>query len=82
MEKVKEILKDHADKYPGVKFVKITTTRWYEIPANSSTPPEELLEEWFKKFSISRTHAFRDGSLLIEHFNDDAKIIDFETNLL
>jgi hypothetical protein len=75
-KKIKKILDYHKTSHPGVKIVTVTTTRYYEIPAYASTPTEELLEEWFKEFSSTRSHAFRDQSLLIEHFNDDAKIIE------
>ena len=74
-EKIKRILDFHKKKHPGVKLVKVTITRYYQIPAGTSTPAEDLLKEWFEEFSTTRTHAFRDGSLLIDHFNDDAKII-------
>jgi hypothetical protein len=70
----KEILKYHKEKFPGVKLVKVTTTRWYEIPVCTSTPAGEIVKEWFKESPIHKSHAFRDGSLLIEYFNDDAKI--------
>jgi len=72
-DKIKKILEYHKEQHPGVKFIKVTTTRWYEIPAGTSNE-SELLEEWFKEFPASKGHAFRDGSLLLEHFNDDAKI--------
>jgi len=75
-EKIKTILDYHRTEHPGVKIVTVTLTRYYEIPAYASTPAEELLKEWFKEFSSTRPHAFRDQSLLIEHFNDDAKIIE------
>jgi hypothetical protein len=75
-ERIKNILNFHVKQNPGVKLVKVTTTRWYEIPAYSSTEPQELLKEWFKETPIGRGHAFRDGSLLLEHFNDDEKIVD------
>jgi hypothetical protein len=75
-EKIKSILKYHKDIHPGVKLVKVTLTRYYEIPVYTSTPAEELLEEWFKEFPSTRCHAFRDASLLIEHFNDDGKVVE------
>ena len=62
--------------HPGVKIVKVTTTRWYEIPAGTSTNDTELLKEWFEETPITRSHAFRDTSLLMEHFNRDEKIYE------
>jgi uncharacterized protein YbaR (Trm112 family) len=82
-EKVEKLLEYHKSKNQGVRFLKITTTRWYEIPDGSITDEksqhyfnneEELIDEWFKKNSIGHSHAFRDGSLLLQYFNDDAKI--------
>ena len=75
-ERIKNILNLHVEQNPGVKLVKVTTTRWYEIPASSSEKPEDLLQEWFRKCSINRSHSFRDSSLLVEHFNDDQKVVD------
>ena len=74
-DKIKAILKEHVKK-TGAKIVKVTTTKYYEIPASPFKTPTELMDEWFKKFSISRSHAFRDASLLIEHFNEDCQIIN------
>ena len=71
-EKIKNILDTHQKK-TGCKIVKVTTTRWYEIPVGTSTPDSEIIDEWFKKTPISRSHAFRDRSLLIECFNDDVE---------
>jgi hypothetical protein len=62
----------YSDK--GVKIIKVTTTIYYQIPKGTSLETNELLKEWFKDFSVDRRHAFRDSYLLIEHFNDDAKI--------
>lgn len=78
LERVKEILKFHRGKFPGSKIVKVTTTRYYEIREGSSEKPEDLIEEWFSKYPVSRSHAYRDGSLLIEHFNNDAGVITIE----
>lgn len=75
-DQIEKILKFHQETNPGVTIVEVTTTRWYEIPVGSSTPINELLEEWFKNKPVSKSHAGRDGSLLVECFNDDAKIID------
>ena len=72
--RAKEILNYHVETHKGVKLVKVTTTRWYEIPEGTSTPDSEILTEWFANTSISRRHAFRDSSLLLEYFNNDAKI--------
>jgi hypothetical protein len=72
------ILRGHKKRFSGSRFVKVTTTRWYEIPAGTSEDAEDLITEWFLDTPISRSHAFRDGSLLIEHFNDDAKIADIK----
>jgi len=73
--RVQKILDSHRERNSGVTIVKITTTRYYEIPKHSSTNKEALMNEWFEDFSPSSSHAFRDGSLLIEHFNDDAEIV-------
>jgi hypothetical protein len=75
---IKKTLENHLTSHPGSKLVKVTTTRWYEIPAGTSTPDGELLKEWFDTTPISRSHAFRDGSLLLEIFNDDATICSKE----
>lgn len=75
LEKIKKILQSHKKAYPGAKIVAVTTTRYYQIPEGTSIPVPELLEEWFKKTPIHQTHAFRDQSLLLEHFND-SKIIE------
>lgn len=76
LEKIKKLLQGHKKAYPDAKIVAVTTTRYYHIPEGTSTPVPELLEEWFKKTPISQSHAFRDQSLLIEVFEDNAKIID------
>jgi hypothetical protein len=76
-EQIKKILKFHQEK-TGCKLIKVTTTKYYQISAGTSTEPEVLIEEWFKKFPISRSHAGRDSSILVEHFNDDAEIILLE----
>jgi len=73
-DKIRKILESHLANNPGKKLVKVTTTRWYQI--GSSEDESRLLDEWFKKFSPSASHAYRDHSLLIEHFNDDAKVVD------
>jgi hypothetical protein len=75
-ERVKAILEYHKEKNKGVKIVKVTTTRYYEIPTYTSQDSDELLKEWFERFNTTSTHAFRDGSLLIQHFNGDAKVLD------
>jgi len=75
-QRIKNILDYHVQKNPGVRLVKVTTTRWYEIPAGSSGRPDDLLQEWFCTCSATKRHAFRDDSLLLEYFNDDQKITD------
>lgn len=75
-EKIKSILEFHKKKHPGVKLVKVTTTRWYEIPAGTSMSDDELLQDWFKNTPTTRSHAFRDGSLLVEYFNNDEKVLE------
>jgi len=77
----KEILVHHKNTHPGVKIVKVTTTRYYEIPRHSGTDSAALMKEWFEDFAVTSSHAFRDGSLLIHDFNNDAKIIDPEQEL-
>jgi hypothetical protein len=74
LETIKKILQYHKLMNKGVKIIKVTTTRYYQIPEGTSLETNELLKEWFKDFPVDRRHAFRDSSLLIEHFNDDAKI--------
>lgn len=76
LEKIKKLLQGHKKAYPDAKIIAVTTTRYYQIPEGTSTPVPELLEEWFKKTPIHQTHAFRDQSLLVEHFNDNVKIIE------
>lgn len=71
IERIKAILKFHREKNPGVKIIKVTTTRYYEIPSYSSTPVSDLLKEWFHDYPLERHHAFRESSLLIQHFNND-----------
>lgn len=78
LDDIKKILKFHKKSNPGVTVVKVTTTRYYEIREGSSEKPEYLMEEWFKKYSPFRSHAYRDGSLLVEHFNDDAEIVTID----
>ena len=75
-DKVKEILEFHTKNHPGTKIVEVTTTRWCEIPVGSYSSDSEIIDEWFNKTSINRSHAFRDGSLIIEKFNNDAKVLD------
>jgi hypothetical protein len=75
-EHVKDILNFHTKKNPGSKLVKVTLTRWYEIPGTSSEVPEELMAEWFNKYPSTRPHAYRDHSLLVEYFNGDHKIVE------
>jgi hypothetical protein len=78
VERIKEILKYHSEKNPGVKIVKVTTTRYYEIPASASTPANELMKEWFHDYPLERHHAFREHSQLIEHFNGDEEIVEMD----
>lgn len=60
----------------GSKFVQVTTTRIYEIHKGYYQDDlNPLLSEWFEKFSPLASHAFRDGSLFVEYFNEDSKII-------
>ena len=73
--RVKKILDYHLQKNVGSRLVKVTTTRWYEIPTGTSTSPEELLKEWFENFPVTRSHNFRDGSLLMEYFNEDHRLV-------
>jgi hypothetical protein len=75
-EHVKDILNFHTKKNPGAKLVKVTLTRWYEIPATSSEDHKELMQEWFDKYPSTRPHAYRDHSLLVEYFNGDHRIVD------
>ena len=77
-ENIRQILNAHVAKYPGTRIVKVTSTHYYEVPGGSSEDPQDLIHEWFPTFSISRGHAYRDGSLLISHFNDDARVITTE----
>lgn len=81
LEKIKKLLQSHKKVYPDAKIVAVTTTRYYQIPEGTSTPVPELLEEWFKKTPISQSHAFRDQSLLIELFENNATIIDVDVDL-
>jgi hypothetical protein len=77
-DKIKKILNYHREHCPGVTIVKVTTTKYYEIPAGSSIPTSELLKEWFEDNPTSKRHAFRDSSLLIDHWNNDAKVLEEE----
>jgi hypothetical protein len=74
-EKINNILICHKKNNPGCKIVKVTISRWYEIPPGTSTSDSEIIEEWFKKTPVSKCHAFRDNSLLIQCFNDDPTIV-------
>jgi hypothetical protein len=77
-DRIRQILNAHVTKHPGTKIIKVTSTHYYGIPGYSSEDPKDLIEEWFSKYPISRSHAYRDGSLLISHFNEDASIITIE----
>jgi len=74
LNKVKAALEFHKENNPGVKIIKVTTTRYYAIPKYAAKNSEEILKEWFEKYDATSSHAFRDGSLLIQHFNNDAII--------
>ena len=67
LSKIRALLKRHLKIHPGSKVVRVTITRWYEIPAGNSTPDKELMNEWFKEYPLSRHHAYRESSVLLEH---------------
>lgn len=73
-KEIEEILKEHKKINPTVELVKVTITRWYEIPKYSLESNPDILKEWFQEFSINRSHAFRDNSVLLQYFNNDEKI--------
>jgi hypothetical protein len=84
LERIKKLLQGHKRAYPNCTIVRVTTTRYYQIPEGTSTPVPELLKEWFKKTPVTQVHAFREHSLLIEHFEDNATVVepdDIDLNL-
>jgi len=70
-KEIEDFLKGRIKKEKS-RVIKVTTTRYYEIRKGyTSQTISELSEEWFKEYGNS-SHAFRDGSLAFEIFNDDA----------
>lgn len=76
-EKIEKILNYHKANNPDIDIIKVTTTRYYEIPkesVRSARKREDLLKEWFDTYSATSNHAYRDSSLLLQHFNDDIEV--------
>jgi len=44
-DKIKQILEHHVSTRPGTLLVKVTTTRYYEIPPGTSTPHDIVREQ-------------------------------------
>jgi len=76
-DEIKKILMNHVKVYPKARIIKVMVERYYQIPEYCSTKGEEIVEEWFTKYSPNTSHAFRDSSLLIQKFSD-VKIVSNE----